>query len=208
MINLLAKKLGMSHLYKEDGVLVPLTLIKLYDNCVIDVLVNEEKEFNNILIGYDKVQNVKRVKKPISGVFTKKGLQVHKKIRGSRIKKSANYKTGDILDVNSLLKEGDKISVTGTSVGKGFAGVMKRHNFKGLEASHGVSISHRSHGSTGQCQDPGKVFKGKKMAGQMGNTNITIKNLEILFLNNENNTIAVKGAVPGSANGDIILKIS
>ena len=208
MINLLAKKVGMSHIYKENGSLIPLTLIKLYENCVVEVAVNENKEFDNILIGYEKAKNVKKVKKPVSGVFAKKGLQIHKKIQGSRINKFADYKTGDIIDVANLVKEGDKISVSGTSVGKGFAGVMKRHNFRGLEATHGVSISHRSHGSTGQCQDPGKVFKGKKMAGQMGNKKVTVKNLEVLSLNSENNTIAVKGAVPGSANGDIILKIS
>jgi large subunit ribosomal protein L3 len=208
MINLLAKKVGMSHIYKDNGSLIPLTLIKLHESCVVDVIVNEDKEFDNILIGYEKAKNAKKIKKPISGVFAKKGLQIHKKIQGSRINKSAQYKTGDIINIASLLKEGDKISISGTSVGKGFAGVMKRHNFSGLEATHGVSISHRSHGSTGQCQDPGKVFKGKKMAGQMGNKKVTVKNLEVLSLNSENNTIAVKGAVPGSANGDIILKIS
>lgn len=208
MINLAAKKIGMSHIYKEDGALVPLTLIKLYDNCVIDTLVNEDKAFNNILIGYDKVDNVKKVKKPVAGVFSKKGFPIHKKIYGCRVNKSVDYKAGEPIDITNIIKEGDKVNVTATSVGKGFAGVMKRHNFKGLEATHGVSISHRSHGSTGQCQDPGKVFKGKKMAGHMGNKTVTVKNLEIVVLDKENNTVAIKGAVPGSANGDVMLKIN
>ncbi len=208
MINLVAKKIGMSHLYKEDGAMVPFTLVKLYDTCVVDLVVNEDKPLNNILIGYDKAKNAKKVKKPVAGIFAKKGFSVHKKIYGCKVKKSANYKAGDSIDVSTILKEGDTISVTGTSVGKGFAGVMKRHNFKGLEATHGVSISHRSHGSTGQCQDPGKVFKGKKMAGQMGNKKVTVKNLEVLLLDKENNTVAIKGAVPGSSNGDVILKIN
>jgi large subunit ribosomal protein L3 len=207
MINLVAKKIGMSHLFREDGAQIPFTLVKLYDTCVIDTLVNEDKEFNNITIGYDKAKNPNKVKKPLAGIFTKKGLSVHARVYGCRVNKSANYKAGDILDISTLLKEGDSVSVTGTSVGKGFAGVMKRHGFKGLEASHGVSISHRSHGSTGQCQDPGKVFKGKKMAGHMGNTRITKKNLEILLLDKENNTVAIKGAIPGSSNSDVILKI-
>jgi large subunit ribosomal protein L3 len=115
---------------------------------------------------------------------------------------------GDIVLVENLLKEGDVVNISGISNGKGFAGAMKRHNFKGLEASHGVSISHRSHGSTGQCQDPGKVFKGKKMAGHMGVDKITVKNLEVLFINKENNTIGVKGSIPGSKGGDVVLKIA
>jgi large subunit ribosomal protein L3 len=208
MINLAAKKIGMSHIYKEDGTLVPLTLIKLFDTCVIDVLVNEDKAFNNILIGYNKADNAKKVKKPLAGVFAKKGLPIHKKMYGCRIKKTADYKAGEQLDISSLLKVGTSVNVTATSVGKGFAGVMKRHGFKGLEASHGVSISHRSHGSTGQCQDPGKVFKGKKMAGHMGNKTITVKNLEVIVLDIENNTVAIKGAVPGSSNGNVMLKIN
>jgi large subunit ribosomal protein L3 len=208
MVNLVAKKLGMSHLYNEDGAMVPCTLVQLYDNCIVDVITNEDKAFNSILIGYDKAKNAKKVQKPVAGVFSKKGLSIHKKIYGCKVKKSSEYKIGDSLDIHELVKKGDVVDVAGVSVGKGFAGAMKRHNFAGLEATHGVSISHRSHGSTGQCQDPGKVFKGKKMAGQMGNKRVTVQNLEILLLNKENNTVAIKGAIPGSSNGDVILKIS
>ena len=110
--------------------------------------------------------------------------------------------------MDNILKEGDFVDVSGISTGKGFAGVMKRHNFAGLEASHGVSVSHRSHGSTGQRQDPGKVFKGKKMAGHMGVDKITVKNLEILIINKENNTIAIKGAIPGTNGSNVVIKIA
>jgi len=118
------------------------------------------------------------------------------------------YKVGDQITIDSVLKEGDTVNITGVSTGKGFAGVMKRWNFRGLEASHGVSVSHRSHGSTGQRQDPGKTFKGKKMAGHMGVDNITVKNLEVLIVDKEKSVIAVKGSIPGYAGGDVVLKIA
>ena len=208
MINLIAKKVGMSHIYKEEsGAAVPLTLVQIYDTCIVDLIGNDTKEFDNILIGYEKAENSKKVSKSVAGIFNKKSIPVHKKIYGSRINKGAEYKIGDSVAVENLIKEGDFVDVSGTSVGKGFAGAMKRHNFRGLEASHGVSISHRSHGSTGQCQDPGRVFKGKKMAGQMGNNKVTVKNLEVLLINKENNTIGIKGSIPGSKGSDVLLKI-
>ncbi len=208
MINLVAKKVGMSHLYQNDGLLVPLTLIAFYDNCIVDVVINDNKDFDNLLIGSNKVKNVRKVKKSVAGVFVKKNLPIHKKIYGSKIQKESTYKIGDLIEIDSVLKEGDTIDVSGISIGKGFAGVIKRHNFSGLEASHGVSVSHRSHGSTGQCQDPGKVFKGKRMAGHMGNEKVTIKNLRVVFVDKENGVIAVKGSIPGSKNSDIMLKIN
>ncbi len=208
MINLIAKKIGMSHLYQESGAAVPFTMIQLYDNCVVDLEINEDKEFDNILIGFDKVENAKRVAKSVAGVFTKKNIPIHKKIYGCRVEKNSTHKVGDVIAVDSLLKEGDLVNVSGISTGKGFAGVMKRHNFRGLEASHGVSVSHRSHGSTGQRQDPGKVFKGKKMAGHMGVDKITVKNLEVLIINKENNTIGIKGAIPGTNGSDVVIKIA
>ena len=207
MINLAAKKIGMSHIYSEDGTMTPVTIVKLYESCVINLIQNNDKDFNNIIIAYDKSQT-KKVSKPLAGVFLKNNLPVYKRVYGCRLSKDINYNIGDSIDAFSFLKDGTSISVTGNSVGKGFAGVMKRHNFSGLEASHGVSVAHRSHGSTGQRQDPGKVFKGKKMAGHMGNTKVTIKNLKLVFIDKENSIIAVKGAIPGSSNSDIILKVS
>ena len=208
MINLIAKKIGMSHLYQESGAAVPFTMVQLYDNCVLDLTVNTDKEFDHILVGFDKVVNTKRVPKSVAGVFTKKSIPIHKKIYGCRVEKNSSHKVGDVIAVDTILKEGDFINVSGISTGKGFAGVMKRHNFRGLEASHGVSVSHRSHGSTGQRQDPGKVFKGKKMAGHMGVDRITVKNLEVLIINKENNTIGIKGAIPGTNGSDVVIKIT
>ena len=208
MLSLIAKKIGMSHLYKENGVSVPFTLVQLHDNCVIDLIINEGKNFDNLLIGYNKTDKVKKVSKPVAGIFSKKNIPLHKKIYGCKVKKDQTYKTGDLITIDSVIKEGDLINVAGITTGKGFAGVMKRHNFRGLEASHGVSISHRSHGSTGQRQDPGKVFKGKKMAGHMGVDRVTIKNLEVLMIDKENNTVAIRGAIPGTNGSDVFLKIA
>ena len=153
MINLIAKKIGMSHIYKESGETVPFTMVKLYDHCVINIDINQDKEFDNLLIGFDKIKENKKIPKPIAGVFLKKNLPIHKHIYGCRVEKNSNHKAGDIIVAHSFLKKGDVVDVSGISTGKGFAGVMKRHNFSGLEASHGVSVSHRSHGSTGQRQD-------------------------------------------------------
>ena len=208
MINLIAKKIGMSHIYIEDGSSVPFTMVKLYENCVISLDINQDKEFDNLLIGFNKVANDKKISKSVAGIFIKNNLPLHRNIYGCRVEKNSNHKVGDIITIDSVLKKGDFINVSGISTGKGFAGVMKRHNFAGLEASHGVSISHRSHGSTGQNQDPGKVFKGKKMAGHMGVDTITVKNLEIIVLDKENNTLGIKGAIPGTNGSNVVIKIA
>jgi large subunit ribosomal protein L3 len=208
MLSLVAKKIGMTHLYKENGAAVSFTLVQLHDNCVVDLLVNEGKNFDNLLIGYDKTEKARKVSKPVAGVFAKKNIPLHKKIYGCKVEKGGAYKTGDVITADSVLKVGDLVDVVGITTGKGFAGVMKRHNFSGLEASHGVSISHRSHGSTGQRQDPGKVFKGKKMAGHMGVDQVTVKNLEVLIIDKEKNTVAIKGAIPGTNGSDVFLKIA
>lgn len=198
----------MTHLFKENGVSVPLTMVQVYENCVLDLTVNADKDFDNLLVAFQKASSPKNISKSVAGIFNKKSLPLFKKIRGSQVKKGSQLKVGDSITIDSVIKEGDKISIGGVSIGKGFAGVMKRWNFRGLEASHGVSVSHRSHGSTGQRQDPGKTFKGKKMAGHMGVDNITVKNLEVLMIDLEKSIIAVKGSIPGSAGGDIILKIA
>ena len=208
MLELVGKKIGMTHLFKENGVSVPLTMVQVYENCVLDLTVNADKDFDNLLVAFQKASSPKNISKSVAGIFNKKSLPLFKKIRGSQVKKGSQLKVGDSITIDSVIKEGDKISIGGVSIGKGFAGVMKRWNFRGLEASHGVSVSHRSHGSTGQRQDPGKTFKGKKMAGHMGVDNITVKNLEVLMIDLEKSIIAVKGSIPGSAGGDIILKIA
>ena len=198
----------MSHMFKDSGASTPLTMIQVYDNCVMDLTVNEGKDFDNLLMGFNKVTNPKKVSKSVAGVFNKKSLPLFKTIHGSHVKKGLSLKAGDSITIDSVISEGDKINISGITIGKGFAGVMKRWNFAGLEASHGVSVSHRSHGSTGQRQDPGKVFKGKKMAGHMGVEKVTIKNLEVVIIDKEKSIIAVKGAVPGNAGSDVVLRIA
>lgn len=208
MLELVGKKIGMSHIFKDNGTVVPLTMVQVYDNCVLELLVNENKDFDNLSLAFEKVTNPKKVSKPLAGVFNKKSVPLFKKIRGSQVRKGLELKTGDQITIDSVVKAGDFIDVRGLTVGKGFAGVMKRWGFAGLEASHGVSVSHRSHGSTGQRQDPGKVFKGKKMAGHMGVDNITVKNLEVLIVDKEKSVIALKGSIPGNPGGDVVLKIA
>lgn len=198
----------MSHIFKDNGAAVPLTMVQVYENCVLELNVNEDQAYDSLLMGFQKATHPKRVSKPIAGIFNKKSVPLFKKIRGSKVKKGLEYKVGDEITIDSLVQEGDKINVRGLSSGKGFAGAMKRWNFGGLEASHGISISHRSHGSTGQCQDPGRVFKGKKMAGHMGAENITVKNLEVVIIDKEKSVIAVKGSIPGNAGSDVVLKIA
>jgi len=208
MLELIGQKMGMSHLFGEDGALAPLTFVKLYDNCVLDLLVNEGKEFDSLVVAFDKVTNPKKLNKPQIGFFNKKSVPLFKQVKQSKVKKGSQFKTNDIITLDSVLQTGDFVSVTGISMGKGFAGVMKRHGFAGLEASHGVSVSHRSHGSTGQRQDPGKVFKGKKMAGHMGVDKITVKNLQVLVIDKEKSIVGIKGAIPGNTGGDVIIKIA
>jgi large subunit ribosomal protein L3 len=208
MLELVGKKIGMSHLFNEAGALVPLTMVQVYNNCVLDLTVNENKDFDNLLMAFEKTENPKKLTKSVAGIFNKKSVPLFKKIRGSQVKKGLSLKAGDAIAIDEIAKVGDKISIAGVTIGKGFAGVMKRWNFRGLEASHGVSVSHRSHGSTGQRQDPGKTFRGKKMAGHMGVDKITVKNLEILMVDKEKSVIAVKGAIPGNAGSDVILKIA
>lgn len=208
MLELIGKKIGMTHMFKDGGAAVPLTMLQVYDNCVLDLVVNENKDFDSLLVAFEKTENAKKLSKASAGIFNKKSLPLFKKIRGSQVKKGLSLKAGDSIAVDSILKEGDVISVAGVTSGKGFAGVMKRWNFRGLEASHGVSISHRSHGSTGQRQDPGKTFRGKKMAGHMGVENVTVKNLEVVLVDKDKSVIAVKGSVPGNAGSDVVLKIA
>lgn len=207
MLKLVGKKVGMSHKFEQNGSIVPLTFIKLYDNVVVDFK-ELDQDHNKIKIGFGKVEKKNKVKKSVQGIFLKNNLEVHSKLLESKIKKDSQFSVGNSLNVNDILKTGDIIDITGTTIGKGFAGVMKRWNFRGLEATHGVSISHRSHGSTGQRQDPGKVFKGKKMAGHLGVEKVTIRNLEVIYTDIEKSVIAVKGAVPGFSGADIIVKIN
>ena len=201
---LICKKLGMSRIFESDGSHIPVTVLHL-DNChVISSMTEEKNGYSAVQIGVGKIKD-KKLSKSMKGHFKKNKVEPKLKLSEFRVTPENLIDNGTEI-VASHFINGQLIDVTGTSIGKGFAGAMKRHNFGGLRASHGVSISHRSHGSTGQCQDPGKVFKGKKMAGHMGDKKRKIQNLEIIKSDIENNLIFVKGSIPGSKNSIVLIQ--
>lgn len=201
---LIAKKLGMTRLFKEDGTHVPVTVLHLDDVEVVDTRTQERDGYTAVQIGMSKAK-VKNVTKPMRGHYARTKVEPKKTLVEFRVAEDAVLEAGTKLSAAHFVV-GQKVDVTGTSKGKGFAGVMKRWNFAGLEASHGVSISHRSHGSTGQRQDPGKVFKGKKMAGHMGDERITTLNLEVAAVDAERNLIMVRGSIPGAKDGLVMIR--
>ena len=196
---LIAKKLGMSRIFDVDGTHVPVTVLQVEGLEVVAVKTQEKDGYTSVQLGCGAVKS-KNLSKPLKGYFAKANVEPKKKLAEFRVSEDCLLNVGDKLSVEHFVP-GQYVDVCGTSIGKGFAGVMKRHNFAGLEASHGVSISHRSHGSTGQRQDPGKVFKGKKMAGHMGDERVTVQNLKVVSVNADKGLIMVKGGVPGSENG-------
>ena len=195
-IGLLGKKLGMTREFYDSGISVPVTVLSIEKGKILDVITKEKRGYNAVRVGFGKIKNSKLTKQ-MKGVFVKKGAEAKKILKEFRVDNVTDYKEGNEIGLE-LFKDQKFVDVTSKTIGKGFAGVMKRHNFSGLRASHGVSVSHRSHGSTGQNQDPGKVFKNKKMAGHMGDKFRTIQNLEIIKSDIENNLIFIKGSVPGS----------
>lgn len=196
---MIAQKLGMTRVFTDEGQHVPVTVLKV-DKCqVVAVRTKEADGYAAVQLGNGKAK-VKRVTKPMRGHYAKAKVEPKRKLGEFRVSEDALLEVGQELSVNHFVA-GQFVDVTGTSIGKGFAGAMKRHNFGGLRASHGVSVSHRSHGSTGNSQDPGKVFKGKKMAGHMGDARVTTQNLKIVSTDEERGLILVKGAVPGAEGG-------
>ena len=195
---LIAKKLGMSRIFEADGTHVPVTVLSVEGLQVVGVRTTEKDGYNAVQLGTGAIK-AKNVKKPQKGYFAKANVEPKKKLAEFRVSEDCLLSVGAELSVEHFVA-GQYVDVCATSNGKGFAGVMKRHNFAGLEASHGVSISHRSHGSTGQRQDPGKVFKGKKMAGHMGAERVTVQNLKVVTVDPSKGLIMVKGGVPGSEN--------
>lgn len=195
----IAKKVGMTRVFAEGGTHVPVTVLALDDVRVVAQRTEERDGYNALQLGYGKAK-VKRVSKAMRGHFAKAKVEPKKKLAEFRVDADKLVDVGAEIGANHFV-EGQYVDVAGITVGKGFAGAMKRHGFGGLRASHGVSISHRSHGSTGQCQDPGKVFKGKKMAGQMGNVRRTQQNLVIAGIDAERGLVLVRGAVPGAKGG-------
>ena len=201
---LIAQKVGMTRLFTDDGTHVPVTVLKV-DACKVVSTRSEEKD------GYFAVQlgaglaKVKNVNKALRGQFAKAKVEPTKRLVEFRVTPDAMLEVGTELSAEHFVAV-QYVDVTGTTIGKGFAGVMKRHNFAGLEASHGVSVSHRSHGSTGQRQDPGKVFKGKKMAGHMGDVQVTTQSLTVVSTDPARGLIIVKGAIPGAEGGWVLVR--
>ncbi len=205
-MGLIGKKIGMTREFMETGQSVPVTVIKVEKGRVLDVISKDKRGYNAVKIGFFKIKNSK-LSKQMKGYFAKKNTEPKKVLKEFRVTNSDQYKEGNELGLE-IFKDKKFVDVKSKTIGKGFAGVMKRWNFGGLRASHGVSVSHRSHGSTGQRQDPGKVFKGKKMAGHMGDKLRTMLNLEIIKSDLENNLLYLKGSIPGSKNSTVVLRES
>ena len=203
-IALIGKKIGMTREFFKTGQSVPVTVLKVEKGRVVQIIDKENRGYNAIQVGFGKIKNSK-LSKSMKGYFTKKNTEAKKILKEFRVKDIGQYKEGNEFGIE-IFKDIKFLDVKSKTIGKGFAGAMKRHNFGGLRASHGVSISHRAHGSTGQNQDPGKVFKGKKMAGHMGDKIRTIQNLEIIKTDIDNELIYLKGSIPGSKNSEVLLK--
>jgi large subunit ribosomal protein L3 len=200
----IAQKVGMTRIYNDAGEHVPVTVLKL-ENCQVIAHRTEEKNGYVALQVGAGLAKVKNTPKAMRGHFAVASVEPKRRLAEFRVSSENLIEVGAEITADHFV-EGQFVDVTGTSIGKGFAGAMKRHNFGGMRASHGVSITHRAHGSTGQCQDPGKVFKGKKMAGQMGAEQVTTQNLKIVRTDVERGLIMIQGAVPGSKGGWIVVR--
>ena len=205
-IGLIGKKIGMTREFYKTGQSVPVTIIKFDKGRVIHLLSKEKNGYNAVQIGFGKIKNSK-LSKQMKGYFAKKNTEPKKVLKEFRVNSLENFKEGNEVGIE-IFKDTKFVDIKSKTIGKGFAGAMKRHNFAGLRASHGVSISHRAHGSTGQNQDPGKVFKNKKMAGHMGDKIRTMQNIEIIKSDPENNLLYLKGSIPGSKNTQVVVKKS
>jgi len=205
-IGLIGKKIGMTREFYKSGQSVPVTAVKIDKGRIIQLISKDQRGYNAVQVGFGKIKNSK-LSKQMKGFFSKKNTEPKKILKEFRVSKLDNYKEGNELGLE-IFKDAKFVDVRSKTIGKGFAGAMKRHNFGGLRASHGVSISHRAHGSTGQNQDPGKVFKGKKMAGHMGSKMRTKQNIEIIKTDLENDIMYLKGSIPGSRNTEVLVKQS
>ena len=203
-LGLIGTKLGMTREFIKSGQSVPVTVVRIEKGRVLDVITKEKRGYTGVQVGFGKLKNSKLTKQ-MKGFFAKKNTEPKKIIQEFRVEKIDEFKEGNEFGLE-ILKDKKFVDVRSKTIGKGFAGVMKRWNFGGLRASHGVSVSHRSHGSTGQRQDPGKVFKGKKMAGHMGDKYRTMLNLEIIKSDEENNLIYLRGSIPGSKNSTVLIR--
>ena len=205
-LGLIGTKIGMTREFIKTGQSVPVTVIKIEKARVLDVITKEKRGYTAVKVGFFKIKNSKLTKQ-MKGYFTKKNAEPKKILKEFKVEKTDDFKEGNEFGIE-ILKDKKFVDVRSKTIGKGFAGVMKRWNFGGLRASHGVSVSHRSHGSTGQRQDPGKVFKGKKMAGNMGDKYRTMLNLEVIKSDLENSLLYLKGSIPGAKNSTVLLRES
>jgi len=203
---LIGKKIGSSSYFEDTGKMTLITFVKIDECIVLGIKTKEKNGYNAIQIAsIENNLNLKSVNKAQRKLFTKNNINPKRHLKEFRINEDSFLEVGTKINVSHFQK-GQSVDVTGTSIGKGFAGSMKRHNFKGGKASHGVSVSHRSHGSTGHSQDPGRVFKGKKMAGHMGAKKITKQNLKVMEIDKKNKLILIKGSVPGKRNSIVLIK--
>ena len=200
----IAKKLGMTRLFMADGRQIPVTVLQMENLQVVAQRTSEKDGYSAVQLGAG-VAKAKRTTAAMRGHFASAKVEPKRKIAEFRVSAENLIEVGEEIIADHYF-EGQFVDVSGTSIGKGFAGAMKRHNFSGLRATHGVSISHRSHGSTGQCQEPGRVFKGKKMAGQMGAAKVTTQNLQVVKTDSDRGLLMIKGAVPGSKGGWVTVK--
>ncbi len=205
-IGLIGRKQGMTRVFTDDGFSVPVTVVEITPNRITQIKTKDKDGYSAIQVTTGE-KKLSRVSKPLTGHFASSGVEAGRGLWEFRLndEELSKYNVGDPVHLD-ILEVGQNLSVTGTTKGKGFAGGVKRHNFKMQDATHGNSISHRAPGSIGQCQTPGRVFKGKKMAGHMGARQSTVKSLSLIKLNKERNIILVKGAVPGSIGADVIVK--
>ena len=203
-IALIGRKIGMSREFFKTGQSIPVTVLKMESGRIIQLIDKQKRGYQAIQVGYGKIKNSK-LTKSMKGYFAKKNTEPRKILKEFKVNNLESYKEGNEFGIE-IFKDVKFVDVKSKTIGKGFAGAMKRHNFSGLRASHGVSVSHRAHGSTGQNQDPGKVFKGKKMAGHMGDKMRTMQNIEIIKTDTDNNLIYLKGSIPGSKNSEVIIK--
>jgi len=201
---IIAKKMGMTRVFMDDGRQIPVTVLQLDKLQVVATRTSDLHGYNAVQLGAGTAK-AKRTSQAMRGHFAKANVEPKRKVAEFRVAPENLIEIGEEITADHYF-EGQFVDVSGTSIGKGFQGAMKRHNFSGLRASHGVSISHRSHGSTGQCQDPGKVFKGKKMAGHMGAAKVTTQNLQVVKTDADRGIIMIKGAVPGSKGGWVTVK--
>lgn len=202
-LGLVGRKCGMTRVFTEEGVSIPVSVVHILPNRITRVLSRESDGYSAVQVTTGEVKNA-RVNKAEAGQFTKAGVEAGRGLWEFRLEEDSSAEVGSDLSLD-MFEAGQKIDVRGQSIGKGFAGVIKRYNFQMQDATHGNSISHRAPGSIGQCQTPGRVVKGKKMAGHMGNERVTTQNLEIVKIDAEKSVVLIKGAIPGAKNGNIVI---